>query len=286
MGAPQIFENLIQAKRLHSLSALTSRVQVQQKEAIMKKVVAVAGLFLSLALAGSGFAQIDRTDEVEALKNGLSSGSSAHRVKTAKLITQAGIVDQALYEQVAALLKAGYADGTGSDHVDEMSWLCKALAASGDPKYIPLLEEIADKAPSFKLTHYAEQSIDLIEEYASRIRILNSTETWDDDLSDEENRLVNMLNSDKIQLKRDAAKTVVRRISVHEKVYEAVAAELQKMLAEGRTSSQDIDTMAWMCKALAASGDRKYAETLKQVHDGTTSVKLKTYASKALKQID
>ncbi len=252
----------------------------------MKKLVAVAGLFLSLALAGSGYAQIDRTDEVEALKNGLSSGSSAQRVKTAKIITQSGIEDQALYEQIAALLKAGYADGTGSDHVDEMSWLCKALAASGDPKYIPLLKEIADKAPSFKLQHYAEQSIGLIEEYASRVRILNSTETWDDDLSDEENRLVNMLNSDKIQLKRDAAKTVVRSVGVHEKIYEAVAAELQKMLADGRSSSEDIDTMAWLCKALASSGNSKFVQTLKQVHDGTTNVKLKTYASKALKQID
>ncbi|APG23957.1 hypothetical protein A7E75_02160 [Syntrophotalea acetylenica] len=29
MGAPQIFENLIQAKRLHSLSAAAPRIQVQ-----------------------------------------------------------------------------------------------------------------------------------------------------------------------------------------------------------------------------------------------------------------
>jgi hypothetical protein len=44
--------------------------------------------------------------------------------------------------------------------------------------------------------------------------------------------------------------------------------------------------MAWMCKALAVSGDARYAETLKQVMAGTMDIKLKTAASKALKQID
>jgi hypothetical protein len=250
------------------------------------KMIAVAGLCLFLSLAGSGYAQVDRTENVEMLKNALNSGSSGQRIQAAKIITNAGIADQALYEKIAALLRDGYGDGIESDHVDEMSWLCKALAASGDQRYKVLLQEIADQAPSFKLRRYAGQSNDMIEEYADRMRILNSTETWDDNLSGEENRLVNMLSSDKMPLKKDAAKTIVRSVGVHGKLYGVVADELRKMLADQRTRSEDIDTMAWLCKALAISGDSQYAEILKQVQAGTEDIKLKIAASKALKQVN
>lgn len=252
----------------------------------MKKMVAAAGLLLVFALTNSGFAQVDRSEEAARLLNALRTGSSTQRIQTAKLITQSGIEDRALYETVAALLKAGYAKGTDADHVDEMSWLCKALSASGDPRYKALLSEVAQQSPSSKLTHYAEQSIDMIEEYARRTAILKSTATWQADLSADENRLLNMLNSGNIQLKRDAAKRVVRSIKVHDKVYEVVATQLLAMLAGSNSASEHIDTMAWMCKALAASGYSKYGETLQRVKDGTESPKLQKYASKALKQLD
>ncbi len=252
----------------------------------MKERLVAIGLFLSLLLASSGNAQVDRTREVETLMNALNSGSSAQRVQTAKVITQSGIENGALYEKVADLLRAGYSKGYNSDHVDEMSWLCKALSASGDATYKVLLEEIAEKAPSSKLKHYALQSIDMIDEYAQRIEILKSTEIWQNDLSAEENRLLNMLSSDNVQLKKDAAKTIVRSIKVHNKIYDVVAAELLSMLADGGSGSKDIDTMAWLCKALAASGDSKYEEPLKQVETGAENSKLKMYASRALKQLN
>jgi hypothetical protein len=252
----------------------------------MQKWIVATGLFLSLALACSGFSEGTRAAEVEKLMNGLSSAGSGKRIQTAKVITQSGIEDQALYEKIAALLTAGYKKVSDPDHVDEMSWLCKALSASGDPKYTALLQEIAKGSSSTKLKHYAEQSIDMIEEYAARIQILQSTETWNDNLSIEENRLLNMLNADNIQLKKDAAKIIVRSIQVDEKVYEVVGAELLGMLANSRLSSQEVDTMAWLCKALAASGNSKYGETLRQVKTGTQNQKLSMYASRALKQID
>lgn len=250
------------------------------------KMLAVTGLFLLVFLTGAAFAQGDRSGEVEMLRNGLKSGSSAQRVKAAKLITQAGIQDEVLYEQVAAILQAGFTERKGSDHDDEMSWLCKALAASGDSIHEALLQEIADTAPSRKVRNYAKQSAGLIEEYAERNRILNSMETWDVDLSSKENRLVNMLRSDKTRLKKDAAKTVVRSIGVHDKVYGVVAEQLLKMQVDGLTDSESIDTMAWLCKALAGSGDSQYVESLNQVRAGTSNPKLKTHASKALKQIE
>lgn len=54
-------------------------------------------------------------------------------------IIQQGLTDTVLYEKVAGQLKAGYAAVIGANHVDEMAWLCKPLAASGNGKFAALL---------------------------------------------------------------------------------------------------------------------------------------------------
>lgn len=253
------------------------------KEDQMKSRIVILGIVFCLLLFGSGFAQVKRSAEVETLLTGLNSPSSSQRINASKLISRSGLTDQKLYAKVAILLKDGYAAKTDANHIDEMAWLCKALAASGDSQYRPLFEEIIDNSPSTKLQRYAEQSHALIEEYAQRSQVLNETESWDESLSAEDNRLVNMLNSDNLALKRDAAKMIVRSTNPDEKVFDTAAAALTTMATESRSESTYIDTMAWLCKSLAASGNSKYVETLQHVHDNTSSTKLKTYASKALK---
>ena len=249
----------------------------------MKRRIVVLGIVFCLLLFGAGFAQTNRSAEVEVLMTGLDSPSSSTRINASKVISRSGLTDQELYTKVATLLKDGYAARKDADHIDEMAWLCKALAASGDSQYRPLFEEIVAKTPSTKLKRYAKQSHALIEEYAQRSWILNRTETWDESLSAADNRLVNMLNSDNLALQRDAAKILVRSIKTDEKVFDAAAAALTTMAAENHPKSTYADTMAWLCKSLAASGNSKYVETLQQIHDSTNSLKLKRYASKALK---
>jgi len=250
----------------------------------MKKWVVALGLWLGLAVAGVGHAEVDRSGEVARLLNGLDSTSRSERIDTAKRITQAGLVDSALYEKVAALLQAGYGTALEDNPVDEMAWLCKALAASGDTRYQPLLEEVAAQAPSPKLQKYARQSIDAFAGYQERSQVLNATEGWNAALSDKENRLVNMLNSTNSELKRDAAKTVVRDSPVSEAVYDAAAAALTGMLEAGALDNLSVDTMAWLCKALGASGNAKYVAPLERVA-ASDNKKLSKFASGALQDL-
>jgi hypothetical protein len=254
------------------------------KEAFMKKRVFAWGLCLALAMAGVGHGQVDRSGEVAVLLSGLDSSSRSERIATAKNITKAGLVDPALYEKVAALLQAGYGTAPDGDPVDEMAWLCKALAASGDTKYQALLEEVAAQAPSAKLQKYARQSIDSFAEYRERSQVLNATEGWNAALDAEENRLVNMLGSENHELKRDAAKTIVRDSPVAEAVYDAAAAALTGMLENGTQDSLAVDTMAWLCKALGASGNAKYVAPLEQV-EGLGNKKLSKFAATALQDL-
>lgn len=276
----------------------------------MTNHIVVLVIFLGLLLPGYGFAQLDRSEEVSQLMAGLKSTSQVQRVNSAKVITRSGLQDQALYQKVADLLKTGYSQEYEKEHADEMSWLCKALAASGDSKYRELLDEVAANAPSVKVKRYAKESSELIDTYAQRIQVLNATDDWDDELNSEENRLVSMLRSDDVSLKRDASKIIVRNPNKDEKVFAAAAAALSDMskdfYSDNRSvdvvdiynqhsfdttkgphlSRLQIDTMAWICKALAVSGDKRYIDLLEHVHDNTQSQKLSSYASKALKALN
>ena len=250
----------------------------------MKKRLMGWGLCLLLTLAGVVQAQVDRSGEAAALMKGLESTSRSARIDAAKQITQAGLTDGALYDRVAALLQAGYVEAVEANAVDEMAWLCKALAASGDTRHQPLLEEIATQAPSPKLQKYARESIDSFAEYQERIRVLNATTGWNAALSDTENRLVGMLGAENAELRRDAAKTIVRDSPVAEAVYDAAASALTGMLAAGSLDNLSVDTMAWLCKALAASGNSKYAPALEQVA-ASGNKKLAKFANTALQEL-
>lgn len=245
--------------------------------------IVMLGVVLCLLLPSYGFAQLDRSEEVSKYMAGLESASRVQRVNSAKLISRSGLQDRILYLKIADLLKAGYLREYEKDHTDEMSWLCKALAASGDPQYRELLGEIAAKSPSMKLQRYAKQSSELIDQNAQRSRILNATEAWDAELSTEENRLVSMLKSADIGLRRDAAKIIIRNLDSDEKVFAAAASALSDMSNKSHPDSSYVDTMSWLCKCLAASGDGQYIGVLEQVHGNTQSLKLRTYASKAIK---
>lgn len=248
-----------------------------------------------LLLSVSCPAQVDRTEEALNLLAGIESTGRMQRIKAAKIISREGLQSEVLYEKVAQALEEGYSQhdsaGNGSaqfgemDHTDEMSWFCKALAASGDVRYLPLLEKIAKDAPSYKLRHYAKQSRDLLDDYKLRADILNDTEWWNNSLSDEENRIANALRADDLSLVREAAKKITRRFKTSDVIFSLAARKLQ-IMRHSESSSEYIDTMAWLCKALAASGDEKYLELLKNIYDETKSTKLKSYAKKAIRAME
>jgi hypothetical protein len=258
-------------------------INTSTKRPIMKKLaIGISILFMMFSLAAPIFGQNDRSSEMSSLMSDLDSTSSMRRVSAAKIITRSGFNNQELYKKIAAMLKADYDKGSDSSHIDEMSWLCKALAASGDDQYTTLLNEIAALSPSTKLQRYAKESASGIDEYAKRQAILNSQKTWDNKLNNEENRLVNMLQSGDLPIIRDAAKTISRSHSMHQVVYDATEKQINTMIPEIGTSSLHSDTLAWLCKALSASGNAKYSKTLESVISNTSNSSLQNHARKAL----
>lgn len=90
----------------------------------------------------------------------LRSGNLRSKTDAGKLIVREGVKDTAVLDVVEQELLKGYlASGDDRAAVEAMSWLCKALGASGNGKYRNTLKTVAQKAPHRKLQKYAEQSL-------------------------------------------------------------------------------------------------------------------------------
>lgn len=233
-----------------------------------------------LASAGTS-AEVDKYIEM------LGSASLKTRIDAAKFITRSGIIDPKLYNIINEKLLNEYnSKGLNGDHIDEMSWMCKALAASGSADYAPTLEIIIQTASSNKLKKYAKQSLSLISEHAERNRLLSDTTNFDPSLSPEINKYIKMLRSDNITLKRDAAKSIYRNHFSEKTLFDVLSDELLK--GYKLTSSKNrnyVDAMAWMCKALASSGMVEYKQTLTQIIENSTSFKLQKYAKQSIEKL-
>jgi len=116
----------------------------------MKRII-VWGVLIGM-LSSPCWAQPDRSDEIMQLLAGIESVSQVQRVNAAKIISRSGLKDQELYQKVAEILRAGYAREHETDHTDEMAWMCKALAASGDLQYRALAGGSNAKISKYQIT--------------------------------------------------------------------------------------------------------------------------------------
>ncbi|GEM_PF-3765191 len=97
-------------------------------------------------------------------------------------------------------------------------------------------------------------------------------------------QLLNQLKSTNLREKRTAAKIISRESFKDSTIYNQV----EKELLNGYRTARDklaVDTMAWMCKALASSKNHKYYDTVYTVSRKAKSRKVRKYAKKSLRQL-
>ena len=237
--------------------------------------------------ASTAAADSKRTAEADKYIEMLNSDSYKIRLDAAKFVTRSGLTDPRLFKLISSRLMDEYKDhGTDRHHIDEMSWLCKALAASGSQTYADTFQEIIENTTSLKLKKYAKQGLELLSEYAERNKLMNDMSTAIPDLSDEENRYINMLRSDNITLKKDTAKSIYRGNFTAKSLYDALNDELIRWYNSlTSTTRNENDTLAWMCKALGASGMAGYKPTLEKIYKTTSSPSLKNHARKSMNML-
>ena len=263
-----------------------------KRSIVCVQVLVVAMLCFSVLTRATGYAQTDRSQEVANYISKLQSNSRQNRIEAAKRITHSGLTDPELFDLINAELLNRYQSERGANektyhlHIDEMSWLCKALASSGNTSYKETLQRIADTTSNPKLKKYALQSLRLIDEYAQRNAIMVQTRYAEADMSPEVVRYINMLKSDDIKAKKDAAKSISRSNITDKRLFDVVNEELLKGYQVNTRDRHHTDTMAWLCKALAASRMPEYKATLRTVIATSSSPKLKKYALESLSRLE
>ena len=166
----------------------------------------------------------------------------------AEALAYAGISDQKLLDVIENQLLNKYKSISDSYDIDWASWLAKALAFSGDKKYLGTLEVIFRDAPQKKLRKYAKVAIKLQPKYEKWNKIIADNTEFLSEYSIAINRYSNMLNSDVPDLHKLAAKRIF---------FEGIDIPFMRDLVIYRIGSPapntDKDTKKWLKKSLCTS---------------------------------
>lgn len=100
-----------------------------------------------------------------------------------------------------------------------------------------------------------------------------------------ESRYIKMLRSGNLRSKTDAGKLIVKEGVKDTAVLDVVEQELLKGYQASGGDRGAVDAMAWLCKALGASGNGKYRGTLQTVAQKAPHRKLQKYAEQSLGQL-
>ncbi|MBU3070628.1 hypothetical protein KOI40_12420 [Aestuariicella sp. G3-2] len=211
-----------------------------------------------------------------------NSADTLQQKKAAQTLEWAGFTDPRLFDRIEVKLLAGYKTAHNKDDVDYYAWLSKALSFSGQTKYVDTLEKVSKDSHSSKLKKHAGTALQTLPRYTNwNPQIINET-LWDPALDVETNRLISMINSNDLSLKRLSAKRSHYSHNYSPKLLETYQ---QQLLANYQTASNDklfVDTWAWVTKALAGSALPQYKLTVSKVADGANNRQLKKYAKKYL----
>lgn len=166
----------------------------------------------------------------------------------AEALAYAGQSDTRIFDRVEKQLLDNYTQLEDSYDIDWASWLVKALAFSGNDKYLPTIRHLAAEAPDRKLRRYAGLSVDLLPQYAAWNPVILNPDHYNEDLSLSLNRYANMLRSDVPQLHKLAAKRIF-----FEGIQQPEIVELVQYRLDQPAATTDRDTQKWLKKSLCTS---------------------------------
>lgn len=98
------------------------------------------------------------SDDVNRVRNMLNSNELALKEVGAKRVYFAN-KDDVLLDLLATNVKSNYTNTNPQDS-DSIAWMVKALGSAKNPKYIPLLEEVANNASASQIRRHAKKSLD------------------------------------------------------------------------------------------------------------------------------
>lgn len=192
-----------------------------------------------------------------------------------------GISAPEVWSPVEAELLASYKTVTDKDkaQVEQLSWLAKGLAQSGDMKYATPLEDMLAGTPSKKFKKHLTTALQRLPNYAKWNPVISANLAEAPAGQLDQARTLNMLSSDSPDLIRAGAKVARKQFADEATVTAAVNESLLKNYNRNLDNKVQVDAVNHLIRTLGESGMSEYRGTLDKVATSSNK-KIAKYAVK------
>lgn len=257
----------------------------------MKKIHSILIASLLVILGTTAHAGT-RADEQRRVTAQIASADYRQRIDGLRDVCFSGLTSEAVFDSLAEKFKAEWASASASgdkQSVQEASWMVKALACSGNPKYLSVMQSVGESGERHMraANRHVTDSMEDLAKYQRWNPLVYSDaghpagQSWELTVS------LNMLRSQESELSLMGVKRLSRLIQETP----AVGDEVEKVLLARYTTAEPADdkyfddALAWYCRVLGDSGNQKYKATLEKVENDAASPKVRKHAAKALARL-
>lgn len=235
-------------------------------------LILITGLFLgSTAIADGRDVEIDR---LIALFN--DTNIDAHKDACNRL-QWSGLTETRLFDVIEKNLQGIDTDVRDNVNLDLAAYYLKALAASGQAKYRDTIQKATESKQS-KIQRYANLALNDLDRYATWNNIISKGTESDPEGLETVTHFTNMINSDDWELRRMASKRIYHDRVRDKGLIEALNQKLLSLVDYEALDRLEVDSLNWMMKALAATGDNQYRDTLELIASDGKNAKNRRYA--------
>ncbi len=204
------------------------------------------------------------------------------QIEAVRALEWLGLSDPRVFDPVEKNLLARQGDDS-KEGADYAGYLARALGYSGQEKYRATLTQVAAGAASKKLRRHAQNALHDLDAYLRWNPLIANTASDDAGKPVEVNALANMLRSDEPGLHRLAAKRIYQVRIRDPDLLGLLETQARSAATRPVAPGDELDTAAWLLKALAATGLPQYQPILATAAASGGHPKLRKYAEKYLR---
>ena len=210
------------------------------------------------------------------------SGEKKLHSDAADTFSWMGLSDTRLFDIVERrLLEDADASRDNRNERNRVARYIRSLGFSGQTKYEPTIKKFLGDAGYDRFARVALQDLP---DYNKWNPIISNRSSFDPKLSDNVNRVANMLRSDDLLLQRVGAKRVYFD-SKDDILLELLAQKLRTNYARTDLNDRErSDSVAWQAKALGSSKNDKYVALLQEVGEKAVAQHVVKHAKEALEK--
>ncbi len=207
-------------------------------------------------------------------------GDKALHSDAADTFSWIGLSDTRLFDIIERrLLADAEAARPDRDEKNRVARYIRSLGFSGQPKYEPTIKRFVG---DIVYNRYATAALLNIPQYQKWNPIISDRSSFDPKVSDDVNRVSNMLRSDDLLLKGVGARRVYFGIQ-EDSVLDLLAQQVKIYYARADLDGSDSsDSVAWMVKALGSSKKEKYKPLIQEVAKNGKTKPVVKHANQAL----